>query len=165
MIYEFLETHQIPYLRVDHPAVYTCEEARQHVPRLPGAETKNLFLCDDKGKKHFLVAVGYEKSVDLKLLAGTLACTGLRLASPARLMKYLKLEPGSVTLLGVLHDAHFDVQVIIDADLWKNDALLCHPLVNTSTLVLARADLLKFFRLTGHSPQIITIPTRVQFHD
>ena len=53
--FEFLDTHEIAYVRHDHPAVYTVEEADRLVPDLPGAKTKNLFLRDDKGKRHFLV--------------------------------------------------------------------------------------------------------------
>ncbi len=53
--FKFLDSHAIAYERHDHPAVYTVEEADRLVPDLPGAKTKNLFLRDDKGKRHFLV--------------------------------------------------------------------------------------------------------------
>ena len=46
----FLDQNQIPYQRFSHPPVFTCEEARQVAPDLPGADTKNLFLRDGKGK-------------------------------------------------------------------------------------------------------------------
>ena len=65
-IYAFLTQNDIAYQRQDHPAVFTCEEALRLVPPLPGAKTKNLFLRDRKGRRHFLVVVGYEKAVDLK---------------------------------------------------------------------------------------------------
>ena len=158
MIFEFLDAHKIQYRRVDHPPVFTCEEADRIVPSLPGAKTKNLFLRDGKGRKHFLLAVSSEKNVDLKALSRILGVNKLGFASADRLEKYLNLTPGAVTLLGVVHDSSKQVEVVVDSDLWSNDAFLCHPLVNTSTLLLDKMSLTRFFELTGHSPRIISIP-------
>jgi len=36
--------------------------------RLPGAKTKNLFLRDKKGLRHFLVTVAHDSLVDLNAL-------------------------------------------------------------------------------------------------
>ena len=36
-IYEFLEKAEVGYRKVEHPAVFTCEEAREHVPELGAA--------------------------------------------------------------------------------------------------------------------------------
>ena len=66
--YQFLEKNGIEYERHDHPAVYTVEEARRLVPELPAAKTKNLFLRDKKGQRHFLVIVPADKRVDIKAL-------------------------------------------------------------------------------------------------
>ncbi|MCL4148204.1 UNVERIFIED_CONTAM: hypothetical protein GTU68_021707, partial [Idotea baltica] len=137
MIFEFLDSNSIAYQRVDHPPVYTCEEAAKLVPQLAGMETKNLFLRDTKGRNHFLLAVSADKRVDLKSLAASLKVSGFSFASPKRLKKYLNLDPGSVTLLGVLNDKSKEVQVLVDQDLWTGEALQCHPLVNTSTLILS----------------------------
>ena len=65
-IYEILDRHGISYERTDHPPVFTVEEADRLVPPLPGAKTKNLFLRDNKGKRHFLVVVSGDKQVDLE---------------------------------------------------------------------------------------------------
>ena len=59
-IFRFLEENGIAYERCDHPAVFTCEEAERVVPPMEGAKTKNLFVRDKKGRRHFLVVVGYE---------------------------------------------------------------------------------------------------------
>jgi Ala-tRNA(Pro) deacylase len=48
----FLEKHGIEYERFDHPPVYTVEDVHRLTPNLPGAKTKNLFLKDQKGKRH-----------------------------------------------------------------------------------------------------------------
>src|SRR5204862_1186824 len=51
----FLDAHRIDADRVEHPAVMTVEESEGLVPPLPGGKTKNLFLRDKKGTRHFLV--------------------------------------------------------------------------------------------------------------
>lgn len=157
-IYHFLDKHDIAYERYDHPAVYTVEEAQQLVPPMPGTETKNLLLRDRSGKRHFLVVVGYDKKVDLKGLTEVLGVSKLAFASPERLMRYLGVEPGSVTLLGVVNDMESVVEIILDTAVWQADTLKCHPLVNTSTLAIGRADLEKIFALTNHHFRVIDVP-------
>ena len=157
-IYRFLSEHSIAYQRVDHPPVFTCEEAEQLVPPTPGADTKNLLVRDKKGRRHFLVVVGYDKSVDLKALSSTLGVSNLSLASSERLGRHLGVEPGAVSLLAVVNDSDGAVEVVLDADLWKADVLRCHPLVNTSTLAIHRDDIERILEITGHRYTILPVP-------
>ena len=161
-IYEFLHTHGITYERHDHEAVFTCEQADRLGIETTAAKTKNLFLRDRKARRHFLVSVRDEKTVDLKGLEGVLGVKGLSFASSERLMEYLGLTPGSVTMLAALNDTGGRVEVVVDEALWKSDAIQCHPLVNTSTLVISRADVERFLLLTGHTPVILTVPGRIE---
>ena len=159
-IYDFLDEHRIVYERYDHEAVYTCEQA--DALDIPGAaaKTKNLFLRDRRGRRHFLVTVGADKAVDIKALELLVGAKGLSFASPQRLGEYLGLTPGSVTILGVINDVHNAVEVVIDEDLWRMDSMQCHPLVNTSTLVIARDDIKRFLDSTGHEVCIMDVPSR-----
>ena len=70
------------------------------VPKFPGAKTKNLFLRDKKGRRHFLVTVPHDIAVDLDALGAALGVGGVGFASAERLQKYLGITPGSVSLLG-----------------------------------------------------------------
>ena len=179
-IYTFLDQHDITYQRFDHPAVFTCEESEKLRIPMPGKDTKNLFLRDKKGKRHFLVTVGHayapqdcprcarkgasacrhEKQVDLKALTDALQVQqGLSFASPERLKTYLGVEPGSVTMLGLVNDTGHAVEVVIDADVWTADAVCAHPLVNTATLVISHAGLETFLKATGHEAKIIDVPS------
>jgi Ala-tRNA(Pro) deacylase len=159
-ILAYLDEHGITYQRQDHPAVFTCEEGLRLVPPLPGVKTKNLFLRDRKGRRHFLIVVGYEKAVDLGTLRGMLGVSKLGFGSPERLQRYLGVDPGSVSLLGVVNDRNGDVEVIIDQTLWAAEALQCHPLVNTSTLVISRDDVRRFLEITGHKVRVLEVPDR-----
>jgi Ala-tRNA(Pro) deacylase len=159
-LFAFLGTHGIDYARTDHPAVFTVEESKRLVPPLPATQTKNLFLRDQKGARHFLVVVGHDTQVDLKALASVLRATKLSLGSPERLMTHLGIDPGSVSLLALVNDADRRVEVFIDRDLWQADALACHPLVNTATLVIAHEGIERFLEATGHTAHIIDVPGR-----
>ena len=156
--FEFLNTHDITYVKHDHPAVFTVEEAERLVPDLPGVKTKNLFLRDDKGKRHFLVLVKSHKRINLKKLKDVLRVKRISFGSPRRLKKYLGVDPGAVSLLAVYNDQDHAVEVVMDRDLWGSETFLFHPLVNTSTLVISRTDIKRFVKATGHELTILDIP-------
>ncbi len=156
-IYEFLEANQVEYERHDHEAVFTVEESKKLSPELEGASTKNLFLRDKKGSRHFLVTVPEDKQVDLKALSGKLDCSRLSFASPERLKTHLGIEPGSVSLLALANDHEKKVEAFVDQDIWQAEAILCHPLVNTSTLVIPREDMGQFLEKTGHGVKLIEV--------
>lgn len=159
-IEQFLTEQGIAYQRYDHPAVFTCEEAERHVPDIPAAKTKNVFLTDQKGRRHFLVVVGYEKSIDLAALGPLLDAQKLRLASPRRLQEYLGVDPGSVTLLGLVNDRERAVELVLDVPIAEAAAVRCHPLINTATLSIGRDGMRKFLEATGHVPRVIDVPGR-----
>ena len=159
-ICSFLDEHGIPFERFDHPAVFTCEQAAELKVDIPGGSTKNLFLRDRKGKRHILVITGHEKKVDLKALAEVINVDKLSFASSQRLKKFLGVDPGAVTLLGLINDEDCCVEVVFDEDVWKEEQLQCHPLVNTATLVISHVDIERFLKATGHEARIIAVPGR-----
>ena len=158
--YDFLELNDIVYERHDHPAVYTVEEANRLVPPLNAAKTKNLFLRDDKGRRHFLVLVKSHKRVDLNGLRNLLGLKRISFGSPDRLKKYLGIEPGAVSLLAVYNDREHQVEIVMDKNLWEEDTFQFHPLVNTSTLVISKEDISHFLAMTGHQMAIMDVPGR-----
>jgi len=159
-IYKFLEDNKIAYQRFDHSAVFTCEEADLLDIEIPGVSTKNLFLRDKNGKRHFLVTVDKDKQVDFGKLKEILEVSKLSFGSPERLQKYLGLTPGSVTLLGVINDSDGVVEVIIDEEIW-GQTLQCHPLINTASLVIEHEEIKRFLDAARHSPRIISISAKI----
>jgi len=158
---DFLARHRIHADRHDHPAVMTVEESERLVPPLPGAKTKNLFLRDKKGARHFLVTVPHDLAVDLNALAPQLGISGrLGFASAERLQKHLGITPGSVSLLALFNDTAHAVEFVIDRRLWEASAVHAHPLVNTATMVIPHASLERFLEATGHVPRILDVPGR-----
>jgi len=159
--YKFLDENGIRYERHDHPPVFTVEEARRLVPPLPAAKTKNLFLRDKKGRRHFLVVIGAEKQVDLKRLEALLGAGRLSFGSPDRLKRFLGITPGAVSLFAVFNDKDHAVRVVVDKTLWNASTFQFHPLVNSSTLVVSKTSLERFLELTGHSIRIMDVPGRL----
>jgi Ala-tRNA(Pro) deacylase len=53
-------------------------------------------------------------------------------------------------MMGLANDSEHQVELWIDAEIWQAEYFLSHPLVNTATLILSKAELERFFDLTGH---------------
>ncbi len=157
---EYLQQNNIAFQRVDHPAVFTVEQADYYTADAPGTGTKNLFLCDEKKANYLLVMVEKHKNVDIRALGKLLNLRKLHFGSEAKLMEYLGVGSGSVTVLGLINDSHHKVTLYIDKTLWQADSLQCHPLVNTATLILPVKDLEKFLNLTGHAVNLLVIPEK-----
>ena len=149
---QFMDVNQFAYKRLEHPAVFTCEEADRYHAGIEAVHTKNLFLCDKKKRYFFLVVTSCEKTVRLEGLVARFGVSHLRFASEENLGKLLGVGRGSVTMMGLVNDSEHRVALWIDKEIWEGERFLCHPLANTATLVLSKAELERFFALTGHVP-------------
>lgn len=150
---DFINSHSFDYYRLEHPAVFTCAEADAHHAYIEAVSTKNLFLCDKKARRFFLAVTACEKTVRLDELSSVLGAPHLRFASEQNLQRLLGVAGGSVTMMGLVNDSEHAVELWIDSEIWKGETFLCHPLVNTATLVLSKAELERFLSLTGHMPK------------
>jgi len=144
-----LESLSITYTRVEHPAVYTVEQARSHWSDLAGVHCKNLFLRNKKGNRHYLVILEDSKSADLKALTRYLGEDRLSFASAQRLERLLGLEPGAVSPFGLINDSAKEVRLLIDQDLKGASMIYFHPNVNTATVGLSFADFERFLQHCG----------------
>lgn len=156
-LFAFLDALGIESATVEHPAVFTVEQAKQHrVSDGQGptcAHVKNLFLKDKKGQL-WLVVAQEDRAVDMKELRHKIGAHHLSFGKPDLLMEVLGVEPGSVTILSLINDTDNRVNVVIDAAVMEHDAVNCHPLVNTATTTVRTEDVLAFARACGHDPQV-----------
>jgi Ala-tRNA(Pro) deacylase len=142
----------------DHPAVFTVAESRALKAAIPGLHSKNLFLKDKKDRL-FLVVAEAEARIDLKRLHEPLGAAGrLSFGSAELLREVLGIEPGSVTPFALMNDVSGRVAVVLDETLMSEDPVNFHPLENTATTGVSRADLLTFLRATGHEPRVMRLP-------
>ena len=50
------------------------------------------------------------------------------------------------------------ISVVVDQEIWPSEAYQCHPLVNTSTVVLTHAGLQRFLERTTHPARVLAVP-------
>ena len=157
-IYALLDERGVEYDAVEHPPVFTVEEA-QAMAKLPFAEheAKNLFLRDPKHRNYYLVTVPENKTVDLKALQERLGSKRLSFASPSDLAEKIGIYPGSVTPFAALNDAERSVQVALDADFERWGWIGCHPCSNTASVHLRTADLAAIIRDHGSPLSFIEV--------
>ena len=150
-VFDLLNSLNIEYQVFEHPAVYTAKEAgEQYKLGSDFGESKNLFLRNKKGDKHYLIIIEATKQLDLKKIEEKINEKNISFASPERLLKYLNLTPGSVSPFGLINDAKKEVLLIIDNNLLKNEKLGFHPNINTQTLILKTVDFLRVINTLGN---------------
>lgn len=148
----------ITYKEVTHTPVYTIEDMDNLGNVFEGAKIcKNLFVRDQKGKRHFLIVVPEEKRVPLSEVTTKIGSTKLSFASEERLMKYLKLTPGAVTPLAVINDEANEVEVVMDESLKNEELLGVHPCVNTTTVLIKPQELERYITEAGNKIKYINV--------
>ena len=138
---------------VEHPAVFTVQEAKRLRGELSGGHSKNLFLKDKKGQLWLLVALE-DREINFKALRTSIGSAQLSFAKPELLMEVLGLRPGSVTPFGVINDTSGRVNVVLDKALMNHTVLNFHPMINTATTRITPDDLRSFLIYTGHYPLV-----------
>ena len=158
-IYDKLEELAIPFDRVDHDHADTMEDCLLIESVLGGKICKNLFLCNRQQTAFYLLMMPGDKPFKTKYLSAQLGCARLSFADADHMARYLHTVPGSVSALELLFDTEGMVRLVVDRDLLKDETVSGHPGFSTSTLRMAREDLLRYVEATGHSPTIIDLPT------
>ena len=155
-VYEALAGLGIPFVRREHPPVFTVQEALVHWSGIEGAHCKNLFLRNKKGDHHYLLIAEFLKTVDLRAVAKALRDDRLSFASDERLERCLGLNPGEVSPFGLLQDADRRVTVVLDEGLALWEKVNFHPNVNTATLTISYADFRRFLAARGN--RVVDLP-------
>lgn len=142
-----------------HPPLFTVADGTAFRDGLPGMATKNLFLKDKK-ETLWLVTAAQQTVIDLTAFSTFLrerrrAASRLSFGSPALLFDVLRITPGSVTPLALLHDSGARVNVAFDAALMRAPLISCHPLRNDMTTVMAPAILRRVVENMGYRPLIV----------
>lgn len=157
-VYALLEKLKIPYERVDHDVAATIEECEVVDEALGIKMCKNLFLRNQQKTTFFLLLMPGDKKFMTKDLSQQLHISRLSFAEPEYMEKHLNITPGSVSVLGLMNDKDWYVDLLIDKDLMDKEYIGCHPCINTSSLKIKTEDILKkFLKHTGHRPHVVTL--------
>lgn len=156
-LYEVLDKLGISFDYHEHPPLNTIEEAIVHWKDFNSGRCKNIFFRNHKGNRHYLVVLEHLRQLDIHDLEKRLRQGKLTFASDSRLMKYLGVEPGSVSPFGLINDIENHVHLFIDEQLNDFERLAFHPNVNTASLVIGKSDFLRFLEFTGNSYEFIKL--------
>ena len=156
--YDFLDKLGIEYVRTDHEAAMTME-ACEGIDKILGiVMCKNLFLCNRQKTNFYLLLMPGEKKFKTKELSAQINSARLSFAEAEDMIKYLDIEPGSVSVMGLMNDKEKRVQLLIDEDVLKEEFLGCHPCVNTSSIRVKINDIMeKFLPATGHEARTVVL--------
>ena len=153
-LFHRLEELDAVFHTVQHPPVFTVEEAKALRGDIAGCHTKNLFLRNKKGAMWLVVCLE-DRGVDLKNLAGRLEAGRLSFGSADRLMKYLGVIPGAVSPFAVINDRGSAVRVALDRSVLDREPLNFHPLDNAMTTSIDVKGFMRFLEAAGHPPGLI----------
>ncbi|MBQ1850406.1 MAG: prolyl-tRNA synthetase associated domain-containing protein [Lachnospiraceae bacterium] len=149
--YDLLDELGIAYQRTDHERTDTMEACNEVDGILGVVICKNLFLCNRQKTAFYLLMMPGGKKFKTKELSAQINSSRLSFAEPEDMLKYLDIEPGSVSIMGLMNDKDHAVQLLIDEDVLKDEYLGCHPCVNTSSLKMRTDDVIqKFLPAVGH---------------
>ena len=143
-VYQKLKDLSLPYELIEHEPVLTVEEMEAALPETDAQICKNLFLRDQKGKQHFLVVMGKEKTFNLKDFQTKQGLGKLSFGSERRLKKYLGVPSGSVSPFGLLNDENGHVIVYMDKAIKESEKIGVHPNSNDATVILNISDFEKY---------------------
>ncbi|MBQ7015176.1 MAG: prolyl-tRNA synthetase associated domain-containing protein [Clostridia bacterium] len=139
-VYDFLDELEIEYWRIDHDAAFTMEACEEIDKVLEATICKNLFLCNRQKTEFYLLMMPGDKPFKTKELSAQIGSSRLSFAGEEDMLKYLDIEPGSLSFLGLMNDSEKKVQLLVDEDLLKGEWIGMHPCVNTSSLKIKTAD-------------------------
>lgn len=166
-LYQLLDELNIPFEYLEHPAAPTIEIAKQYWAGHDAKHCKNLFFRNHKGNKHYLVCFHCDYDLDIHDLEhrlkeslvsqGLPSCGKLSFASPERMMRYLGLEPGSVSPFGLINDTEHHVHLFLDETLRDASLLSFHPNDCRGTVVISNEAFHKYLDTVGNVYEYIKL--------
>ena len=165
--YDLLDELGIEYYRTDPERADNMEACNEIDAILGVLICKNLFLCNRQKTNFYLLMMPGDKKFKTKELSSQINSARLSFADPEDMLKYLDIEPGAVSIMGLMNDKEHKVQLLIDEDVLVGEEIGCHPCVCTSSLKLKTADVIeKYLPVTGHEYKTVHLvgeATHVEF--
>ena len=154
--YDFLDSLDIAYERTDHPRAETMEACEAIDQALGVVMCKNLFLCNRQKTNFFLLMMPGDKKFKTKELSKQIGSARLSFAEAEDMVRLLDIEPGAVSVMGLMNDHNKEVRLLIDEDVLQDEYIGCHPCVCTSSMKLKTQDITGIFLpATGHGYETV----------
>ena len=158
-VYDLLDKLGIEYERTDHEKANTMEKCNEIDKILDTIICKNLFLCNRQQTEFYLLMMPGDKPFKTKYITKQLGCSRLSFAPSEKMLEYLDIKPGAVSIMGLMNDKDNKIQLVIDKPVVESETLGCHPCVCTSSLKFKTKDIIeKFLPAVHHEPIIVDLP-------
>lgn len=139
-IYKMLEELEIEFSYIDHDPALDMAAVEEMDAQLGLPLCKNLFLRNNNKSQYYMILLPGEKRADLKALKKEIGSSQLSFGSDEALEELLNITPGAVTAMALFHDPEEKVQFYIDEEMKDYEVLVCHPCINTTSIVLKMND-------------------------
>ena len=150
-VYDFLDNLGINYVRTDHEPAQTMEDCNRIDKVLDVLICKNLFLCNRQKTAFYLLLMPGDKPFKTKELSSQINSARLSFAGEDKMLEYLDIKPGAVSVMGLMNDKENNVKLLVDEDVLKDEYIGCHPCVNTSSIKLRTKDVFdRFLKAVNH---------------
>ncbi|MEQ2626785.1 prolyl-tRNA synthetase associated domain-containing protein [Faecalibacillus faecis] len=157
-VYDLLDQLNIDYQRIDHEEANTMEVCLEIEKSLKSTICKNLFLVNSNKSQYYLLMLKENKKFKTKVISKQINSSRLSFGSDEKMLEYLDITPGSVSLLGLMNDHDLKVQLLMDKDLLQDEYLGCHPCINTSSLRIKMKDVFeKIIPSLHHEPIFVEV--------
>ena len=158
-VYDLLDKLGIEYERTEHEEANTMEKCNEIDKILDTIICKNLFLCNRQQTEFYLLMMPGDKPFKTKYITKQLGCSRLSFAPSEKMLEYLDIKPGAVSIMGLMNDKDNKIQLVIDKPVVESETLGCHPCVCTSSLKFKTKDIIeKFLPAVHHEPIIVDLP-------
>ena len=164
-VYDFLDSLGIEYWRTDHMGnrAFTMNDCKTIDATLETVLCKNLFLCTANHKNFFMLMMPGDKPFRTKYITSQTGTGRLSFAPEEKMLEFLDIEPGAVSLMGLMNDHDNHVKLLVDKDLLNEKFVGCHPCVNTSSLKLKSEDAFgTYLKAVHHDMQVVELPWEVE---
>ena len=168
-VLRYLDEHGIPFTTYNHPEGKTIEDAKRWWHNDGSLHCKNIFMRNHKGNQHYLICFPCDDDLaihdiehwlkEVLMAQGQNSPGKLSFASPERMMRYLGLEPGSVSPFGLINDTEHHVILFLDRRLKNAASLSFHPNDCRGTVVISQDAFQQYLAGVGNQVEYITTTT------
>lgn len=149
-VYDLLDRLGIQYQRTDHEPATNMEVCKDIDGILDATICKNLFLCNRQKTQFYLLMMPSDKPFKTKEISNQINSARLSFGDESFMEEFLDIQPGSVSVLGLMNDTENRVRLLVDEDILKGEYLGCHPCINTSSLKIKTKDVFEIFLREVH---------------
>ena len=162
-VYDLLDSLGIEYERADHDTADTIEDCEM-VEKIIGVDIcKNLFLCNRQMTNFYILMMPGRKPFKTKDISKQIGSARLSFAPAEKMLEYLDITPGSVSIMGLMNDKKNNIQLLLDREIAESEFVRCHPCINTSTLKIRTNDILvKFLPAVKHTAMVVDLPNVIE---